>query len=173
MMTPTRQGFVSQLTLEGLDDISSPATLSQEPAIFTSSRFAPKDKGYELSSQGDKRFSALNSTLADGRTIEQAYQLDVKGFRSQGNDWRLGKGRPALDGRSHEALWVEYLALWRVWAKENPALLEDLREKAAGLILTDKFASSPISQARALAQILNETTVAVAAVKAGKMARPC
>lgn len=124
---------------------------------FTSSRYAAKGQGYELSSHGDKRFSAFFSKLRDGRSIEEAYQLDVKGYRAQGHDWRLGKGQPAIDGRGHDALWVDYLALWRQWASENPQLIEDLRAKATGLILTDKFASSPISQARALAQILNET----------------
>jgi hypothetical protein len=29
---------------------------------------------YEVSSRGDKRFSALYAKLSDGRTIEQAYQ---------------------------------------------------------------------------------------------------
>ena len=47
--------------------------------------------------------------------------------------------------------------MWSQWAEENPSLLEDLRQKAQGKVLTDKFASSPVSQARALADILNET----------------
>ncbi len=33
--------------------------------------------GYEISSQGDKRFSAFNAILSDGRSIEQWYQCDV------------------------------------------------------------------------------------------------
>jgi hypothetical protein len=110
--------------------------------------------GYELSTEGDGRFSALVARLKDGRTIEEAYQLDVKGYRKQGNNWRLGKGQPSLNKVN---LWDEYLNLWRQWARENPALIEDLREKARGKTLTDKFANTPISQARALAQILTET----------------
>lgn len=109
--------------------------------------------GYELSSKGDKRFSALYAHLADGRSIEQAYQLDVKGYRKFGNDWRLGKGKKPL---VEVDLWKEYLGLWKQWAIENPALIEDLRIKAKGKVLTDMFASSPISQARALADILNK-----------------
>lgn len=124
---------------------------------FTHARFAKKDEGYELSSQGDRRFSALFSCLKDGRTIEQAYQLDVKGYRVEGNDWRLGKGKLAINGKNPDQLWDDYVNLWRQWTQENPAILEDLREKASGKILTDKFASSPVSQARALALILNET----------------
>ena len=40
--------------------------------------------------------------------------------------------------------------------EQNPELEQDLREKAKGKVLTDKFASTDISQARALAEILNE-----------------
>jgi hypothetical protein len=108
---------------------------------------------YELSSRGDKRFSALYARLRDGRTIEEAYQLDVKGYREISNDWRAGKGKPPL--RSVDT-WAEYLALWKQWAKENPALIADLAQRAQGRVLTDMFASSAISQARALAEILNE-----------------
>ncbi len=36
-----------------------------------------KHFGYEVSSIGDIRFSALFARLEDGRTIEQHYQCDV------------------------------------------------------------------------------------------------
>lgn len=112
---------------------------------------------YEVSSHGDKRFSALYARLKDGRTIEEAYQLDVKGYRAISNSWKIGKGRPPLD--KTKDLWTEYLALWKQWALENPELIEDLRQRAKNRTLTDKFASSPISQARALAEILNTQEV--------------
>ena len=48
-----------------------------------------------------------------------------------------------------------YLPLWQEWARQNPELIEELREKSAGKVLTDKFASTRVSQARALAEILN------------------
>ena len=110
--------------------------------------------GYEVSSRGDQRFSALYARLADGRTIEQAYQLDVKGYRAVSNDWRAGKGKRPL----HEGvdLWAEYLALWAQWARENPRLMQELRTACTGKTLTDCFASGPVSQARALAQLLGE-----------------
>lgn len=107
---------------------------------------------YECSSKGDARFSALYARLADGRTIEEAYQLDVKGYRKYGNNWRLGKGKPPLRDVN---LWEEYLALWKQWATENPELILDLKKQSAGRVLTDCFASTRISQARALAEILN------------------
>lgn len=110
--------------------------------------------GYEVSSAGDSRFSALHARLADGRTIEEAYQLDVKGYREQGNDWRLGKGKPPLVPMSADEQWLAYRALWEQWGHENPALVEELRGLARGKTLTDRFAATPVSQARALAEIL-------------------
>lgn len=269
-----------------------------ETPVYKWARYS--DNSYEVSSAGDKRFSALYAKLKDGRTIEEAYQLDIKGYRSQGNDWRLGKGKPPIvpyytglikpepntifvfgsnpEGKhgagaakvakeqfgaiygqgeglqgnayalptkdlrvkennglrsipkeqiiesikrlyevakqnpdkkfkiaytntsqatlsgytgfemidmfnsagerpaniifskewadtgklkpiSKEQQWNEYKNLWRQYLDENPELLQELREKAKGKVLTDKFASSDVSQARALAEILNETPV--------------
>lgn len=51
-----------------------------------------------------------------------------------------------------------YLPLWQEWAKQNPELIEELREKSKGKVLTDQFANTRVSQARALAQILNESS---------------
>lgn len=50
-----------------------------------------------------------------------------------------------------------YLPLWQEWAKQNPELIEELRDKAAGKTLTDRFAGTGVSQARALADILNNS----------------
>lgn len=127
-----------------------------EPELgLARSGYARFDKdGYEVSSAGDSRFSALTARLAGGRTIEEVYQCDTKGYQPGGRDWRLGKGKPPLHTVD---LWAEYLGLWRQWAAQNPDLIEDLRRRSAGRVLTDRFASSPISQARALAQILVET----------------
>lgn len=112
--------------------------------------------GYEVSSQGDTRFSALFAKLQDGRTIEEAYQLDVKGYRAVSNKWMDGKGKPALNGKSRAELWEEYLMLWRCWISENPEMLSELRVAANGRVLTDKFASTDINQARALAFLITE-----------------
>ena len=113
--------------------------------------------GYEVSSQGDKRFSALVAKLNDGRTIEESYQLDVKGYRIKGNDWKLGKGKKPLIKMSQEDSWNAYKNLWKTFLEENPDLALDLKEKAKGKILTDKFASTDVSQARALAELLQES----------------
>ena len=52
-----------------------------------------------------------------------------------------------------------YLPLWQEWARQHPELMEELREKAKGKTLTDQFASTKVSQARALADILNSQRV--------------
>lgn len=109
--------------------------------------------GYEVSTQGDRRFSALVARMPDGRTIEEWYQCDIKGYPN----WRAGKGKPPLREMSREKLWQCYLLLWEIWAGENPELLADLRIRAAnaGYHLSDRFASTDVNQARALASILN------------------
>jgi hypothetical protein len=112
--------------------------------------------GYEVSSRGDKRFSAFYARLADGRSIEEHYQCDVKGYDPGGTNWRLGKGRPPLDNRVDT--WRAYLDLWRQWSRLNPELIEELKSLVGPRgILTDRFASTKINQAAALAQILNES----------------
>ena len=118
---------------------------------FTWHRFG----GYECSSKGDKRFSAFNAVLKDGRSIEQHYQCDIKGYDPCGKDWRLGKGKPSLRDLD---LYTEYLNLWRAWAQDNLPLMRELYHAARkqGCVLSDRFATSEINQARALSDILNE-----------------
>lgn len=113
--------------------------------------------GYEVSTHGDKRFSALCALMPDGRSIEMHYQCDVKGYDKGGTNWRLGKGKPPLNPVSKEYLWDEYISLWWQWAEANPELINELKvhaDKYNG-VLSDKFATTPINQARALSTILN------------------
>ena len=117
---------------------------------FTWQRFG----GYECSSKGDKRFSAFTARLRDGRTIEEHYQCDVKGYDPGGKNWKLGKGKPPLKDVN---LYEEYLQLWKYWATDNIPLMRELYHLARKerYILSDRFATSEINQARALADILN------------------
>lgn len=114
--------------------------------------------GYEVSSRGDKRFSAFYARLKDGRTIEEAYQLDVKGYRKFGNNPMLGKGKPPLNKFEGDELYIAYKNLWLTWAVENKSLIRQLKElvKPFDNILSDMFAKTEINQAHALADILNE-----------------
>ena len=110
--------------------------------------------GYEVSSHGDSRFSAFFARLKDGRTIEEAYQLDVKGYRGLGYSLMQAKGRPPFISISREETWRQYFLLWLQWSRENPELIEDLRILSEGRPLTDKFATTDINQAHALSLIL-------------------
>lgn len=58
-----------------------------------------------------------------------------------------------------EALYEAYKALWWQWAYTHPAEMESLAEEACRWEgwLCDPFASTPINQARALADLLNES----------------
>ncbi len=137
------------------------------------------ENSYEVSSRGDKRFSAFKATFKEGtiidgidvggRTIEDVYQTIIK---------KSGKGQaPSKESRLYnESLKTReeredfsytegYLPLWQEWVRQNPELIEELREKSRGKVLTDQFASTRVSQARALAQILNETQTTSEAVQ--------
>lgn len=114
-----------------------------------------RKEGYEISSIGDKKFSAFYAKLPSGETIEHAYQVGVKGYKTI----KEGKGKPPLNKISHEDLWKAYLSLWNTWALENE---DDLFELALLAIndnytLRDTFANTTINQARALSEILNKT----------------
>jgi len=98
--------------------------------------------------------------LSDGYSIEEHYQLAVKGHGVLGvDDWRIGKGKPPKGNWQGEELYLAYRALWEQWARENPQLMGELRSivRDHGYLLSDRFATTPISQARALADILNQT----------------
>lgn len=114
-----------------------------------------RTEGYEVSSIGDSRFSAMVAKHPSGRTIEAIYQCDVKGYEPGGWNWKLGKGKPPLD-RTKD-MWAEYLRLWLEWARENRTLLTELKEAAIfnNYCLRDTFAKTDVNQARALAFILN------------------
>lgn len=114
--------------------------------------------GYEVSSKGDKRFSAFYARLCDGRTIEEAYQLDIKGYRKFGNNAMLGKGKPPLISMSKDETYLAYKNLWKIWCRENPKLVIELRGLAVMFhcTLSDMFATTDVNQARALSDCLND-----------------
>ena len=153
--THSKVSKVIELLRATLANNNSSDSSTEEPTKKFSWGRESKD-GYEVSSSGDSRFSALTAKLKDGRTIEEAYQLDVKGYRVKGNNWKLGKGKAPLIKLTSEESWKAYKALWEQWAFENKALMQELANKANGKTITDKFANTEISQARALSEILNE-----------------
>lgn len=113
--------------------------------------------GYEVSSVGDKRFSAFFARMHDGRSLECHYHCDVKGYDPGGTNWKLGKGKPPLDLSID--LWGAYLNLWEIWASDNYFLMLELAERSSvynDRVLSDCFANSNNNQAHALSVILNK-----------------
>lgn len=175
---------------------------SPQTTQFTWNRTS--DNSYEVSSKGDKRFSALVATFkkgtvidgvdVGGRTIEDVYQsvikksgkgkapaknsiLDLDTVDDNGHpifdssrlpkdllktvaDYATLGGRKLTKEELEDFSYYEgYLPLWQEWARQNPELMEELREKAKDKTLTDRFANTRVSQARALADILNSQKV--------------
>lgn len=127
------------------------------------------DNGYEVSTRGDKRFSALVATFnkgtiidgvdVGGRTIEDVYQSVIKKSRkgqAPAKDSKLyNESLKTKEEREDFSYTEGYLPLWQEWAKQNPQLIDELRIKAQGKTLTDQFANTRVSQARALSEILS------------------
>jgi hypothetical protein len=109
-------------------------------------------EGYEMSSRGNKAFSAFYATMPDGKSIEHHYQVNVKGYPSI----KEGKGKPPLNDVN---LWEEYLKLWKTWAENNQELITAAHEyfQADNIrVFTDMFATTEVNQAHALSVIFNE-----------------
>ena len=145
------------------------------------------DNNYEVSSAGDSRFSAFNAKLKPGtkilgvtvpeekstfiagkstttNSIEYVYQTLIKksskGVPPPKNSILYNESLKTKEEKEDYSYNVGYLPLWQEWAYQNPELIEDLRAKSAGKVLTDKFADKTrVSQARALADILNSTNI--------------
>lgn len=111
-----------------------------------------RKQGYQINSKTDKRFSPFYTILSTGKSIEEAYQTDIKGYASIAE----GKGKPPLD--LSKCPFTEYLHLWRKWAIGKDDLLLDLFNKVVqnDYIIGDFFASTSTNQAHALSIILNE-----------------
>ena len=109
---------------------------------------------YECSSKGHKEYSAIYAKIND-KSIEEIYQLDIKGYRGMINNWTEAKGKPPLRNINEEELFEEYVELWKKYFKEHPELLEKIKKEAYGKTITDMFGITSINQARAIACILN------------------
>lgn len=126
------------------------------------------ENGYEVSTRGDKRFSALVATFnkgtiidgvdVGGRTIEDVYQSVIKKSRkgqAPAKDSKLyNESLKTKEEREDFSYTEGYLPLWQEWARQNPQLMDELRIKAQGKTLTNQFANTRVSQARALSEIL-------------------
>lgn len=117
-----------------------------------------KSSKYEVSTRGDRRFSALCAKLSDGRTIEMHYQCDVKGFDIGGTNWRLGKGKAPKTPVSFDQTRSAYKAFWLEYLRINPELHQELAGiVASGAVLVDSFARRGcLNQAEILTECLKD-----------------
>lgn len=127
---------------------------------------------YEVSTQGDERFSAFRATFkgdttitltvgdksetidVSGKTIEYAWQVLVK--KSQRG--KVPSEESILHGQSIEVSKVLYRQLWEEFFKQNPELEADMHKiLASGRILNDKFAGrASVNQADAITSYMKE-----------------
>jgi hypothetical protein len=146
--------------------------LQPSPATFEASTAAPASerifrRGVN-SRKTNEPLSALRMKFSDGRTVEEVYQLDVKGYRqaamsnSQWKDkpwmmWMEGKGKPPLKGQSPAELEAQYTDLWRHWFNQNPDQLEVAARAIGNRPINDLFASpGSVSQSKSIHEILVE-----------------
>ena len=163
--------IITKDSISNVDNMEPNAIISN----YNWARYASNN--YEVSSAGDIRFSAKYAKFKEntiiegvdvgGYTIEQVYQTLIKQGKLRRSDAKTGRPNnpklldPTLTtdaSREDLSYSVGYLPLWRKWAEQNPELISELKEKAKGKVLTDQFAKTRVSQARALAQILNESS---------------
>jgi len=164
-------------------------------AVLPSDLLLPKEKqrifarfaknNYEVSSKGDKRFSAFFARIKDkkflnkffekfevnikeeeypkdGFTIEQLYQLYIKGYWKEGygiNDLLKIKGKKPLNDLTIEEQYDEYKKLWKQYLDENLELFKELIKNTEGKVITDMFATGYVSQAKALSELINNELI--------------
>lgn len=125
-------------------------TLSPEDINKIVNRFIPnKFREYVESGQIDKDYSK-DFQDNEGR-VQQFFRENYNIHLINEYFFEKGKHETFEDFSYYEG----YLPLWQEWAKQNPALISELKAKSAGKTLTDKFARTKVSQARALTDILN------------------
>ena len=140
--------------------------------IYVGKRYA---NGYEVSSKGDTRFSALRAKLFDGRTVEEVYQLDVKGYRADFNNWRWAKGKPSKIEYTLREQQNLYTTIWWKYMQEQKDATRDLilrMQEQETIVLTDMFANGNISQAYSISEILNSYILLKIGFKSSKLKIP-
>lgn len=110
---------------------------------------------YEVSSKGNKAYSAIYAKINDV-SIEEIYQLDIKGYRGIYKDWKLAKGKPPKVNITEEETYRQYKNLWYEYFKNNITLYIDILSNGVDTTITDMFGITPINQARAICDLCNK-----------------
>ena len=116
---------------------------------------------FEVSTKGTnegKRYSAFNARIRarGNKSIEDIYQVDIKGGEKLAAGKYSKKGRLYDGPLTDDQLYDEYKNLWRQFFDENPLRLTEISNLTEGKKIIDRYASSDISQARAIYEILSE-----------------
>ena len=124
------------------------STKADEDGIVGDSSFSAKKAKF-------KAGTTLFGTDVSGMTVEEVYQKIAKKSSKGQKPSKLSfiKGNT-----SEDSYWEAYLPIWQKWAEQNPDKIEKLRKEAKSKVLTDAFANTAVSQARALSDILNGST---------------
>lgn len=154
--TVQNQPISTETTQQTEENSSKQQELIKQKSPKSVETYSTGSDGFNVSTKGNtlgKQFSAFNAKLDDGRSIEEHYQVDIKGYSSI----KEGKGKPSKNVPNNQ-LWDAYLNLWRNWASKHPELMAQLRKEVAkhNNHLYDPFAKTENNQARALATLLNE-----------------
>lgn len=119
------------------------------------------DKGYEVTSRGDRRFSPffmkiINLASGQLRTLEDFYHLNLKGLEDETHtSWRDCKGLPPKDGYG-EVLEMKCTNMYKEYLNRYPGLLYELSVIGGIKVFTDMFGTTNNSQARYYCDILND-----------------
>lgn len=108
----------------------------------------------EVSSKGDTRYSAIYAKI-NNISIEEIYQLDIKGYRGVYTDWKDAKGKPPLIEITMDEQYKLYKNLWYQYFKDNPELYLNILDKGKYTTITDMFGTTEINQARAICDLCN------------------
>lgn len=158
----TPNGEIGQITYENKWRISRKQKNSKGEDVFYGEMMSPEDidkvvsrfipnKFREYVESGQINKDNLKDFQDNKGRVQQFFRENYNIHLINEYFFEKGKHETFEDFFYYEG----YLPLWQEWAKQNPELIEELREKSAGKVLTDKFASTRVSQARALADILN------------------
>lgn len=158
-------GEIGQITYKNKWEISRKQRNSKGEDVFYGETMSPEDVDKIVSKFIPNKFREYAESGKINEDNSKDFQ-DNKGrvkqfFRENYNIhlineyfFERGKHETFEDFSYYEG----YLPLWQEWARQNPKLINELRNKSAGKTLTDQFANTRVSQARALAEILNETS---------------
>lgn len=146
----------------GLRSISESQIIENIKKLYETARQNP-DKQFKVAYRNTDRVSLNGYTgleMIDMFLKAGSIPTNIVFSKEWVDTGRFNLSREGLEDFSYTE---GYLPLWQEWARQYPELIDELRIKAKGKTLTDQFANTRVSQARALAEILNSQSGGVKA----------